>query len=60
MARIDDRELVEMGGGALYKHNKLYIPARVVEFLGLDAGEEVTYYQIFDPDYKDVVVIKKA
>lgn len=60
MAQIEDRELVKMGDGNLLKYNKMYIPANVVKYLGLDAGKSgVTYYQIFDPDYTDVVVIKK-
>ena len=60
MARIETRELKPMGEGTLFRHNKLYIPARVAKYLELNTDEGVTYYQILDPNYQDVVVIKKV
>lgn len=60
MAQIETRELKRIGEGALYKHNKLYMPAKVAEYLEVNVNEQITYYQILDPDYKDVVVLKKG
>ena len=60
MADIDRKELDDIGKGSLFKHNKLYIPARVARHLGLNVDDEVIYYQILDPNHRNIIVIEKG
>ena len=60
MASIDPGELNKIGQGTLFASYKMYFPKRVAEYLGLEEKDEVTYYQVLDPEHRDIVIIKKS
>ena len=60
MVSIDPSELNKLGRGNLFASYKMYFPKRVAEYLELQQKDEVTYYQILDPKFRDVIIIKKS
>jgi len=59
MVTIPPNELKSIGTGKVCNNNKLYIPASVVDHLGLNVNQDIEYFQLLDPNYQDYIVIKK-
>ena len=59
MVEITPKDLVKLGYGPCHVGNKLYVPKTVIEHLELEPQEKVDYFIILDPEYRDLVVIKK-
>ena len=56
---IIDKELNKLGIGRIHFGQKLYLPKNVMTYLELEEKDQVEYYQILHPDYKNIVIIKK-
>jgi hypothetical protein len=48
-----------MGTGDVLQAQKIFAPRKMLDYLSLNRGDKVEYFQILDADYKDVILIKK-
>jgi hypothetical protein len=59
LAKIDDNELREVGTGPISPGHKAYMPTDVMKIIDVKDGNSVVYFEILDPKYKDLLVVKK-
>jgi len=60
MVDIKTEELVKLGEGPVYEGYKIYVPKTVFDHLKLKPKDKVEYFLILDPNYRDLILIKKA
>jgi len=59
LATISPVELSSMGTGGVLQAQKIYAPRMVLDYLSLSRGDQLEYFQILDPNYRNVILIKK-
>jgi len=45
--------------GPIHKGHKAYMPSDAMKIIGVEDGDSVVYSQILDPNFKDLLVVKK-
>ena len=59
MATITEKELSSMGTGDVLQAQKIFAPRKMLDYLSLDRGDQVEYFQILDANYRNVILLRK-
>jgi hypothetical protein len=48
-----------MGTGDVLQAQKIFAPRKMLDYLSLDRGDQVEYFQILDANYRNVILLRK-